>query len=124
VPIRARRHQSFLSWVGLVSNPTAKQEGLRRPQEDARSRRSVVMIFAKPKPGWRMFGRFYSQDVFVGLSCVDRHDCEPDAVYQQRAEAMIAQWEARLAREPLRGDFYETYLSNPTGMTIRNRDEP
>src|SRR4051812_41705713 len=41
VPIRARRHQSFLSWVGLVSNPTAKQEGLRRPQEDARSRRSV-----------------------------------------------------------------------------------
>jgi hypothetical protein len=83
-----------------------------------------VMIFAKPKPGWRMFGRFYSQDVFVGLSCVDRHDCEPDAVYQQRAEAMIAQWEARLAREPLRGDFYETYLSNPTGMTIRNRDEP
>jgi hypothetical protein len=83
-----------------------------------------VMVFPKPKPGWRLFGRFYSQDVFVGLGCFDRHNCEPDQVYQQRAIDMINQWDQRLpTTEPLRGKFYETYLTDPNGTTIFNRDE-
>ncbi|HVU31400.1 MAG TPA: hypothetical protein VHE36_13465 [Sphingomicrobium sp.] len=82
-----------------------------------------VFVFPKPRPGWRLFRRFYSRDIFVGLVCKDRHECEPDAAYQQHAIEMIARWQQLIPGEPLRGRFFEDYLSDPTGTIIRNKDE-
>lgn len=80
-----------------------------------------VMMFCEPKnEQWRLFGRFLSKDVFVGLLLLPRKECGADDKYQERAKEMIAAWKARLPMErPLRGKFYEDYLSDP----VRNKDE-
>jgi hypothetical protein len=50
---------------------------------------------------------------------VDRHHCEPDEVYQQRASDMIADWQQRFKEEPKQGQFYEDYI---TGI-VKSQDE-
>jgi hypothetical protein len=57
--------------------------------------------------------------VFVGLSCLDRHACEPDSEYQLLAGKMIADWESRFAAEPLRAAIVSDYL----GPICRDKDE-
>lgn len=78
-----------------------------------------VMVFPKPKPGWRLFGRWASKNLFVGLLCLPRGECAPDSVYQQRAVEMIAEWQSRFAADPLRGKQVSDYL----GGIVRDLDE-
>ena len=69
-----------------------------------------VMVFPQPKDDqWRLFGRFASKDVFVGLLLLPRKECGSDERYQERAEEMIATW--KFASEPLRSDSLEDYFS-------------
>ena len=72
-----------------------------------------VLILDEPRPGWRMFGRFARKNVFVGLSCLPRHDCAPWQMYQQRATDMISDWQSRFPVEPLRSNRYNDYFSDP-----------
>lgn len=48
--------------------------------------------FRVPPPGWRLFGRFLEQGVFVGLRLMDRHDVE-GLGYEAIAEEVCREWE-------------------------------
>lgn len=78
-----------------------------------------VMFLPGPGPGWRLFGRFARKNMFVGLSCFPRDECWPFAVYQQRAQDMITDWQGRFAADPLRSNDYRDYF----GDMVFDKDE-
>lgn len=65
-----------------------------------------------PAAGWRIFGRFARKNVFVGISAWDRDNCSPFAVYNQRAAEMIAEWNSRFVKEPLRAPAFQAYFGD------------
>lgn len=72
-----------------------------------------VLNFREPKPGWRLFGRFARKNVFVGLSCLPRHECGTWSEYNQCAADMIAIWKSRFPEPPFRSNKYDDYFSWP-----------
>lgn len=74
----------------------------------------------KPKPGWRLFGRFVAQDVLVIISAHDRYDLGRTSHYHSVAAAMIGDWDQLLPDvPPLRASSLTGYLSG----VVRNVDE-
>jgi hypothetical protein len=62
-----------------------------------------VMCFRKPRPRWRLLGRFVARDHFV---------LKNRKLYEEAAQRMIGQWRAMFgAIEPFRGDNPAAYLS-------------
>jgi hypothetical protein len=71
-----------------------------------------VMCFRKPRPGWRLLGRFMARDHFVALAAYARDALKTRKRYEQAAQQMIDQWRAMFgAIEPFRGDNPAAYLS-------------
>jgi hypothetical protein len=70
-----------------------------------------VLCFRKPRPGWRLLGRFIERDAFGIFRIKDRRDIGAD--YQSAANEVIKAWEARfgLSFQPHRGNDVAAYLS-------------
>ena len=69
-----------------------------------------VMCFRKPRPGWRLFGRFAEPSKFVALHAHDR-DALAGGAYEAKAEEMISTWKAMFEEEePHRGASVEDYV--------------
>jgi hypothetical protein len=63
------------------------------------------MCFRKPRPGWRLLGRFMARDHFVALAAHARDVLNNRRLYEKAAQRMIDQWNAMFgAIEPFRGD--------------------
>jgi hypothetical protein len=51
-----------------------------------------IMCFRKPRPGWRLLGRFFALDHFVALGARDRHALGRQSAYESEAQQMIQDW--------------------------------
>jgi hypothetical protein len=69
-----------------------------------------AICFRKPKPGWRVLGRFLERDVFAAIAAYDRHDLAPEAKYGERARQTIERWNKLGLPEPHRGERLGDYL--------------
>jgi hypothetical protein len=79
-----------------------------------------VLCFRKPRPGFRLMGRFLEQDTFVGLCLYDRHELSTPAKYAAAAARVISEWERIFGTiEPMRSDNLEAYMSG----SFRDVDE-
>jgi hypothetical protein len=80
-----------------------------------------ALCFRKPKPGWRVFGRFIEPNVFVGLRAYDRIDLgSAKGRYGEMAQAMIDEWDRILPDvPPLRAAAISGYVNG----VMRNVDE-
>jgi hypothetical protein len=52
----------------------------------------------KPRPGWRILGRFYEKDVFIGLRAWDKHDLHGS--YPRAAAEVIEGWNSLFGTQP------------------------
>ncbi len=73
-----------------------------------------VFCFRRPRPGWRLFGRFIQRDHFIGLDLKDRHELAGNNTYGLYATNAIKIWNECIGREPLRSDAASGYLSGVT----------
>lgn len=75
--------------------------------------------FRRPKPGWRLLGRFIQKDHLILLRGWDKHKLFNS--YAEASEQIIDDWEdlfrTRVAHS---GEWYSGYL----GGVIRDADEP
>ena len=79
-----------------------------------------ALCFRRPRPGWRVFGRFLQRDLFIGLLAYDRVVLNGGPTYSTRAAAVAPQWQKVFgAIQPFRGNRIEDYLSG----TVRDADE-
>jgi hypothetical protein len=79
-----------------------------------------ALCFRKPRPGWRLFGRFVAQDVLVLTKAYDRHELGGKTNYHRLAEAVIAEWESCFSGiPPYRASEVTGYLTGG----VRNVDE-
>jgi hypothetical protein len=69
-----------------------------------------AVCFRKPKPGWRLFGRFLQPDVFAAIAAHDRRDLAPASKYAERALQAIEQWNKLGLPAPHRGTKVGDYL--------------
>lgn len=70
-----------------------------------------AICFRTPRPGWRLFGRFYTKGFFVGVRLYDRHVLGRRKNYHRLAADAVARCEALLPSvEPLRGIAVAEYL--------------
>ncbi len=70
-----------------------------------------AMCFRKPRPGWRLLGRFIEKGTFIGLRTLPRSTLGNPEKYFLAAHQVIADWEAMLgAVVPLRARTIEEYL--------------
>jgi len=71
-----------------------------------------ALCFRKPKPGWRVFGRFLEKDLFVGLRAHDRHEFGSRFSFSGKASGILSDWEELFGTiPPLRSDKLSDYLS-------------
>src|SRR5262249_3443490 len=69
-----------------------------------------VLCYRRPRPGWRLLGRFIEQDALGVFSIKDGRDVGND--YETPAREMIAEWDAWLpSHEPHRGEDIRAYVS-------------
>lgn len=62
-----------------------------------------------PPPGWRILGRWYQKNVFIGLRAWDKHRLAGH--YEEAAEQIIANWGAEFGAQPAhRGNSIEDYM--------------
>lgn len=74
-----------------------------------------ALCFRRPRPGWRVFGRFLQRDMFIGLLAYDRLILDGRRTYAGYAAGTVPAWQAIFGpEEPLRGEAIEDYL---TGVT-------
>lgn len=78
-----------------------------------------VMCFRKPRPGWRLFGRFYQKDTFIGIDIRDRHELGTNSNYTMHAQGAIVMLNALMQKEPIRSNDLGSYLSG----VVRNVDD-
>lgn len=79
-----------------------------------------ALCFRKPRPGWRLFGRFSEPKVFVGLGAFDRHRLGRRSNYTSVALAMIEKWNEKFPGvEPFRAATLGEYVSG----VYRNVDD-
>lgn len=79
-----------------------------------------VCCIRKPKPGWRLFGRFIAQDCLVLMLAHDRHDLAPRTKYEAVAANVIAEWNRIL---PHVSPYTASKLSGYISGVVRNADE-
>jgi hypothetical protein len=71
-----------------------------------------ALCLRKPRPGYRLLGRFLERNMFVGLRLYDRHTLDGKIVYTARAAEIIDDWKRDLGSiEPLRSQDLNAYLS-------------
>jgi hypothetical protein len=71
-----------------------------------------VMCFRRPRPGWRLFGRFAARDHFVVLGAHDRNKLKNRAIYAEAAQDAAEEWRRLFgAAQPHIGNQPEDYLS-------------
>jgi hypothetical protein len=71
-----------------------------------------AMCFRRPKPGWRLLGRFMERDTFIGLRAYPRSRIGTTERYSLAAYGVIADWEKIFDHvEALRGRSIGDYLS-------------
>ncbi|WP_439399187.1 hypothetical protein ACRQ5Q_17570 [Bradyrhizobium sp. PMVTL-01] len=65
----------------------------------------------KPKPGWRLLGRFIDKDRLILLRAYDKHQLAKN--YDKATKEVIGDWEVILgaAQQPFRGTELSDYLS-------------
>lgn len=56
------------------------------------------ICYRRPKPGWRLFGRFLVRDVFIGLRLYDRRNIGSD--YKSVADQIDEDWKRVLGTQP------------------------
>ena len=78
------------------------------------------MCFRKPRPEWRLFGRFVAKDTFVGLLLVDRITLGTNANYGQYIRNLQSMWASQGLPQPIRSNSLNDYLSG----TVRDVDNP
>ncbi len=72
-----------------------------------------AFCFRKPKPGWRLFGRFIERDAFVAVAGYDRHDLV-GGNYSALAMSAIADLDARFPQLPVHtGAALQDYITGP-----------
>lgn len=82
-----------------------------------------ALCFRKPRPGWRVLGRFLEPDVFVGLREADRHELVGRR-YAELASEVVQQWQLRFGPlEPFRSDDLTAYLTGLVRDVDRKDDE-
>jgi hypothetical protein len=80
-----------------------------------------ALCFRRPRPGWRLLGRFLWREKFIGLRLYDRHEL-PGKVYGESAEAVTKDWEAMFENEePLRGSVASDYL-DPVIVDVNEKE--
>jgi hypothetical protein len=73
----------------------------------------------RPRPGWRLLGRFYQKDHLILLRGWDKHKLFNR--YEKASEQIIKDWNDLFGTEvAYSGDWYSGYLSG----VIRDADEP
>jgi hypothetical protein len=71
-----------------------------------------VMCFRKPRPGWRLLGRFFAPAHFVALAAYDRHAIGNREKYEAAALSMVEDWKQLFGTlEPCRSDKPEDYIT-------------
>lgn len=71
-----------------------------------------TLCFRRPRPGWRIIGRFLERDLFVGLRAYDRHDLGTRFSYSGKGVGIIGDWEEYFGGiQPLRSNDLNDYLS-------------
>jgi hypothetical protein len=69
-----------------------------------------AICLRRPKPGWRLIGRFLAKDVFVGLGMYPKRELMGGR-YAVRADEAIVLWNERFpGREPIRSDALNDYI--------------
>jgi hypothetical protein len=69
-----------------------------------------VLCYRHPRPGWRLLGRFLSQDTLAVFRVKDKLDIGSD--YSAAVGEVISDWNAYFgAKRPLSGTELEVYLS-------------
>ena len=70
-----------------------------------------VLCFRNPRPGGRLLGRFYEQDVFIGFALHTREELGGDS-YTEKAAEVIAAWNGLLpVSNPVRSGDLADYVS-------------
>jgi hypothetical protein len=75
-----------------------------------------TLCFRRPKPGWRIFGRFKSYNHFIGLRAYDRHQLVGHLM-TKAAQQTIADWNQIVGVEPFRGQSPIEYMSGVTDVS-------
>jgi hypothetical protein len=79
-----------------------------------------ALCFRKPRPGYRLLGRFLARDMFVGFRLYDRHTLDGKKVYSARAAEIIDSWKRDFGSlNPLRSKDLSAYL----GGVVRDVDQ-
>lgn len=104
----ARYSASWLVEVSLSGQPIREADMERLEGLDE----VWAVCIRKPRPGWRIFGRFVHRDVFVGLRAYDRNFLGMKEHYNAVASQIPAIWDAEVgAISPLSGVTIGDYLS-------------
>jgi len=80
--------------------------------------------YRKPRPGWRLIGRFMERDVFIGLSLKSRSFLgHRESAFTEEACAAVEAWNRLLpGLDPVRSDDVEELLS-PLVWDLDNDDD-
>jgi hypothetical protein len=71
-----------------------------------------AFCFRRPKPGWRLLGRFLAHNIFIGLNAYDRHQLGTAARYGHIATSAVTdRWKSIFGKtEPYRGNATRDYM--------------
>ena len=71
-----------------------------------------ALCFRKPRPGYRLLGRFLERDMFVGFRLYDRRTLDGKKVYSTRAVEIIDSWKRDFGSlNPMSSKNLSAYLS-------------
>ncbi len=69
-----------------------------------------ALCFRRPRPGWRLLGRFYQRDIFVALRAWDKH--ELSGKYDEAAAEVVGDWKTMFGDHPAcTGNSISEYMS-------------
>ena len=72
-----------------------------------------ALCIRKPPPGWRILGRWYEKNVFIGLRAWDKHKLARH--YPKASQEVIDDWQERFGAQPVhRGDKLDDYVGGVT----------
>jgi hypothetical protein len=97
----------FAAGYLLVSRKKTKLQ----PQVERLENQDEVwaLCIRRPKPGWRILGRFYEANVFVAFRAWDKHQLAGH--YNQASQEILDDWRDFFgSREPHRGNSVGDYL--------------
>jgi len=81
-------------WLMMVSLSGRPRTGVEPDLERLEGLDEVwALCFRRPRPGWRVFGRFLQRDLFIGLLAYDRVVLNGGPTYSTRAAAVAPQWQ-------------------------------